>query len=293
MSTCFFETWAPTGANLDSRPVLGSTLSPGAKLALFALRRFARQKTTCWPGQQRLAADIGCSSRSVRSYLAELRASGAVTVRRRGLGRTNVYSLLPIWTGKERRSEAADSAEKTLRETSRKEKQPKRAAPATVQPTAQGSGADVVAKMLTAEGVSATVAATIATEANEADVREQVAALPHRKPRDRAAVLVASVRERWELPATYRAEQRKREIEAARARERDRDDVLAIALEKTRSQALKRLDSMPRNERVELEARARADVTVRTNRLLLTGSPAIVERMVAARLTVLAGECSA
>lgn len=58
-----------------------------------ALLLYADDDTgTCWPSQDRLAADAGLSVRSIRQGIAYLRAAGLVTVRRRRQG-TAVYIL--------------------------------------------------------------------------------------------------------------------------------------------------------------------------------------------------------
>ncbi len=68
-------------------------LQPGAKLTYMVLLSYAWQEDSCYPGQDRLAADMGVSERSVVTYLKQLQEAGLVTVRRRGLGLTNVYVL--------------------------------------------------------------------------------------------------------------------------------------------------------------------------------------------------------
>ncbi len=68
-------------------------LQPGAKLTYMVLLSYAWQEDSCYPGQDRLAADMGVSERSVVTYLKQLQETGLVTVRRRGLGLTNVYVL--------------------------------------------------------------------------------------------------------------------------------------------------------------------------------------------------------
>jgi hypothetical protein len=78
-----------------------SDISPGAKLCYAALLMYGRQKGSCFPGQGRLAADIGVSDRSVRTYLGELRDVGLVQITRRGLGKSNVYRLL-MWVERPR-----------------------------------------------------------------------------------------------------------------------------------------------------------------------------------------------
>jgi biotin operon repressor len=68
-------------------------LSVGAKLYYAMLLKYAREKDYCFPGQQTLAADMGSSERSVRTYQKELEDAGFLEVTQRGLGRTSFYKL--------------------------------------------------------------------------------------------------------------------------------------------------------------------------------------------------------
>src|SRR5690349_15171274 len=53
--------------------VLVSTkISPGAKLAYTMLLKYAWQNDCCFPGQERLARDMGSGVRSVVRYMQEL-----------------------------------------------------------------------------------------------------------------------------------------------------------------------------------------------------------------------------
>ena len=68
-------------------------ISPGAKLAYAMLLHYAWQNNFCFPGQERLADDMGVGKRSVIRFMAELEKAGYTTVKRRGLGQTNLYQL--------------------------------------------------------------------------------------------------------------------------------------------------------------------------------------------------------
>ena len=69
------------------------TLSVGAKLAYAMLLKYAWTDDACFPGQQKLADDMGSGERSIRRYLEELEKAGFLEVEQRGLGRTNLYRL--------------------------------------------------------------------------------------------------------------------------------------------------------------------------------------------------------
>ncbi|MGE3244896.1 MAG: helix-turn-helix domain-containing protein [Beijerinckiaceae bacterium] len=68
-------------------------LSVGAKLAYAMLLKYAWGDHACFPGQAKLAEDMGSGERSVRTYLKELETIGILEIKQRGLGKTNLYRL--------------------------------------------------------------------------------------------------------------------------------------------------------------------------------------------------------
>jgi hypothetical protein len=68
-------------------------ISVGAKLAYAMLLKYAWEKDACFPGQAKLAIDIGAAERSIRTYLKELESAGLLEIAQRGLGKTNLYRL--------------------------------------------------------------------------------------------------------------------------------------------------------------------------------------------------------
>ena len=68
-------------------------LSPGAKITYAMLLQYAREQDMCFPGQERLAKDIGNGERSVRRWIAELEEVGLISVQKRGQGRPNLYTV--------------------------------------------------------------------------------------------------------------------------------------------------------------------------------------------------------
>ena len=68
-------------------------LSVGAKLAYAMLLKYAWGDNACFPGQTKLAEDMGSGERSVRRYLDELEKAGLLEIEQRGLGKTNLYRL--------------------------------------------------------------------------------------------------------------------------------------------------------------------------------------------------------
>lgn len=79
------------------RPVLRAKgLSAKAKLVYICLLDYAWQSDRCFPGQQRLAADVDLSVDSIQRALAELRAFQLIAWKRTGLNKPNVYYLLRL-----------------------------------------------------------------------------------------------------------------------------------------------------------------------------------------------------
>lgn len=88
------DDWLRQGFTLVPNVVLRDPrFSFGAKVCYGVLLSYAWQKDRCFPGQERMAEDIGVTPRSVRTYLRELESAGVVEVMRRGLTKTNVYRL--------------------------------------------------------------------------------------------------------------------------------------------------------------------------------------------------------
>ena len=69
------------------------TLSVGAKLTYAMFLSYAWHNEFCYPGQEKLAEAIGVSRQSVGTFIRELEAEGLIGVKRRGLGKTNLYTI--------------------------------------------------------------------------------------------------------------------------------------------------------------------------------------------------------
>src|SRR3954454_3746414 len=84
-------------------------LSVGAKLAYAMLLKYAWADEACFPGQARLAEDMGSGERSVRRYLEELERAQFLEITQRGLGKTvsDVFRPRPCWESAGRRTAAA------------------------------------------------------------------------------------------------------------------------------------------------------------------------------------------
>jgi len=86
-------------------------LSSGDKMTFAMLLSYAWQNDFCFPGQERLAEDLGLTDRSVRTHLKSLQANGLLNIQRRGQGRTNIYELnlkpMSLASGSDRKKTSA------------------------------------------------------------------------------------------------------------------------------------------------------------------------------------------
>ena len=68
-------------------------LSAGAKVVYSMFLSYAWNNDHCFPGQERLAEDMGMSRSRVTEFVSELERAGMVEIQRRGQGRTNIYTI--------------------------------------------------------------------------------------------------------------------------------------------------------------------------------------------------------
>ncbi len=68
-------------------------ISPGAKLTYAMLLKYAWQNDYCFPGQDRLAGDMGVTRQSANTYIQELKKKTFIKITRRGQGKPNLYEL--------------------------------------------------------------------------------------------------------------------------------------------------------------------------------------------------------
>ena len=70
-----------------------ANLGVGAKLTYAMFLHYAWHKDSCFPGQERLAVDMGMSKSRVNEFIKELERAGLVEITRRGQGKTNTYKI--------------------------------------------------------------------------------------------------------------------------------------------------------------------------------------------------------
>lgn len=69
------------------------SISVGAKVVYAMFLSYAWHNSLCYPGQTRLANDIGMTQPRVAQLIAELEEAGLVAIERRGQGKTNIYTI--------------------------------------------------------------------------------------------------------------------------------------------------------------------------------------------------------
>ena len=260
--------------------------------------RLARQRGFSFASQERIGEYVGRTDRTVRRHLRILEAEGAIRVERPNRNSENLIFVVADRVRSDFRSDIRSST--PLRVRSHKETRlptrdattrtlPRQALNATkTPPSAAVADGLLLIEKIVEKGVSVRVAHQLVIEHDAAAIKAQLVALEWRKPRDPAATLVTAIREGWSPPVTLldvlNRKRKDDERTAAERAQRDRDDSAAARLEKTRLEALKRLDSMPADERDRLEARARAEVHERTARFVATDS-IVFEKMVLAKMT--------
>lgn len=68
-------------------------LSLGAKVTYSMFLHYAWHNDSCFPGQERLATDMGITQGRVSQFIKELQQADLIEITRRGLGKTNLYRI--------------------------------------------------------------------------------------------------------------------------------------------------------------------------------------------------------
>jgi len=81
-----------------------ANLSIGAKTIYSLLLSYAWNNDLCFPGQDRLAKDVGMGIASVNRFIKELEECELIEIERRGQGKTNFYTVNFVVKAKKRKS---------------------------------------------------------------------------------------------------------------------------------------------------------------------------------------------
>lgn len=68
-------------------------LTVGEKLTFAMFLSYAWHNDYCFPGQDKLGTDLGVTRQSINTFIKGLERKGFLTIKRRGLGKTNLYRL--------------------------------------------------------------------------------------------------------------------------------------------------------------------------------------------------------
>ena len=170
-------------------------ISPGAKGLYTCVLSYAWGTDRAWPSQARLAADMGASPTSIRTWLSELRQHGLIQVKKRGAKNSpNIYIFQPV-------AESAETPSKSDYRWSGSDGQNLTTKNKQVKQDSKKQTGDPVVASLTAAGITESVAAKLVLEHGPGHCQTQLDWLPYRKARNKAAVLVKAIQERWAAPA--------------------------------------------------------------------------------------------
>jgi hypothetical protein len=227
----------------------GLGLSPWAKLLYVVLRSYAGPDGTAFPGYATLRADVGCGLAQLARAVRELEAAGLVTRRRRGQGRTTLYTVRSAGhapgagvvdpsseapqTRTQRRSRPAPAAgldphQRRAEQDSGDLGPAEHHHPAPSSPvcaTQADASDDALLAALTGHGVTPRIAGRLLTAHGPQAVRQQLDWHAHRPAAGNpAGALVRAVRDAWPAPpgwlvALARAAAAVRQGEAERERQ--------------------------------------------------------------------------
>ena len=88
-----FDPVSASGFTQVPNVLLKSSLSANAKVVYAQLLSYAWTNDRCYPGQERMADDLGSTKSTVNRAIIELQVAGWLAVERRGQGKTNIYTL--------------------------------------------------------------------------------------------------------------------------------------------------------------------------------------------------------
>lgn len=80
-------------------------ITSGDKMTFAMILSYDWKNEGCFPGQAKLADDMGVDERTVRRHIQALQTAGLLEIEQRGQGKTNIYVLnLAVVKGKVRRA---------------------------------------------------------------------------------------------------------------------------------------------------------------------------------------------
>ena len=89
-------------------------LSPTARILYALLLSHAWQDKECFPGQDTLAEELGCTRKTVNQILTVLKRVGLISWKRRGQGKVNIYTIKTIPRRRYTESQKQAMAAKTI-----------------------------------------------------------------------------------------------------------------------------------------------------------------------------------
>ena len=232
------------------------------------LWKLSQQEGFCWACTGYLARKQGVTERTIYRWLADLRRLGYISTEQTpGVERRITPQKEPSrpkrMSGVRQGSMSGVSSSRdsdALEAPTASPPDQAGAVPTRPEPVGQPEKAEQaspVVNCLLGLGVSPVIAPALVAQHGEAAVLAQVEALPYRKPRNEAATLVASVLQRWQLPAACVEAQRRAREQAQKAAQKAAADAVRAAEDRKRQIARERLQALSEGEKTALEQRVR------------------------------------
>lgn len=261
--TTFYPSFGRETGRCDIRPL------PSRLASFYAwLCKLSQQEGFCWACTGYLARKQGVTERTVYRWLADLRRAGYISseqtpgVERRvtplkepsrpkkmsGVRQGSVSGVSSLKASDALETPSAEPANLADMVVTKPEQADERGEAVQAAP---------VVNRLLALGVSPVIAAQLVRTHGEGAVLAQLEALPFRKARNQAATLVASVLQRWQLPAACVEVQRRAREQAQKAAQKALQAAQKAAEERKRQIARERLQALSEGEKAALEQRVR------------------------------------
>ena len=254
-------------------------LSRDAKLLYAVLLSYAWQAGSCFPGYERLKADLGCGINQITRYMRELETARLITRRRRGQGKTTIYTLhdLPppaeecvnhqISDSPPKRKQSHRISESTLTKTvtpqppfrrrvidspeidPEKQQQGIGSTAQAQQATKAVPATQRVVALLVEHGVTLRIARDLADQHAPEKIQQQIDWHPHRPAlsKNPAGALVQAIREGWAPPVAWVEAVEREAANAATLRQQEEEHAARAAEDAERRM---RLEALSPEERV-------------------------------------------
>ena len=124
------EIWSQGFTQVPNIILTNNKISPPARLLYILLLKHAwGSKDMVYPGQERLAGELGCTKRHIRNLLVELKNNNLLSWKRRAFNKTNIYTLKKVATTRLDRNHSSSQIGSTVPSKKTKNNKIKRESP--------------------------------------------------------------------------------------------------------------------------------------------------------------------